>query len=154
MNANLQILSGTLKRHNLKFRLLDEKTTMISSRDVEKVFDGDPREIWKTLIVTDENSFFAAFLCGRDRLDLRKLEKALGVNALRLAREKELKEKLKLMPGEVCPLSVDLPLTCDSSIANFTKVNFGSGDVRYGIEMKVGDILKFLEPKVMDIKEG
>ncbi|MBI1972109.1 MAG: YbaK/EbsC family protein [Candidatus Aenigmarchaeota archaeon] len=154
MNANLQILVERLKKNNLSFRILDEKTTMISSRDVEKVFAGDPEEIWKTIIVTDEHSFFAAFLCGRDRLDLRKLEKALGVNGLRLAKAKELKERLRLQPGEVCPLSISLPVISDSSVNNFQKINFGSGDVSFGIEMQVDDVLKFLKPKVIDIKEG
>ncbi len=154
MNANLQILIEKLKRNSLDFRILDEKTTMISSRDVEKVFDGDPREIWKTLILTNEKEFFAAFLCGRDRLDVKKTQNALGVLSLRMAKAKELKEKLKIQPGEVCPLSVNLPMVCDSSINTFDKINFGSGDVSFGIEMKVNDILKFLKPKVIDIKEG
>ncbi len=154
MNANLQILVERLKRNNLDFRILDEKTTMISSRDVEKVFDGDPREIWKTLVVTDEKNFFAAFLCGRDRLDVKKMQKALGVENLRMAKVKELKEKLKIQAGEVCPLAVDLVMVCDSSINTFGKINFGSGDIKYGIEMKVDDILKFLKPKVIDIREG
>lgn len=153
MNANLQILLGKLKDRKVEFRLLDEKITMISSRDVEKVFEGNPREIWKTLVVTDENNFFAAFLCGRDRLDVKKMQKALGVENLRMAKAKELKEKLRIQPGEVCPLSIDLAMVCDSSITNFQKINFGSGDVEYGIEMQVDDILKFLKPKVMDIRE-
>ena len=153
MNINLQILLEKLKRNNLRFRLMDEKTTMISSKDVEKIFKGDPREIWKTLVATDEKNFFAAFLCGRDRLNLQKMEKALGVSGLRMANAKGLKEKLKIQPGEVCPLSINLPLVCDSSIIAFGKVNFGSGDTEYGIEMQVVDILKFLKPKVMDIRE-
>lgn len=153
MNANLQILTEKLRNRGLDFKILDTQTTMISSRDVEKVFAGDPREIWKTLVVTDEKDFFAAFLCGRDRLDVSKLEKSLGINNLRMAKAKELKERLKLQPGEVCPLSINLPLVCDSSIKNFQKINFGSGDIKYGIEMQVDDILKFLKPKVIDIRE-
>ncbi|MBI4168202.1 MAG: YbaK/EbsC family protein [Candidatus Aenigmarchaeota archaeon] len=153
MNASLQILVEKLKNNSLSFRILDEKTTMISSRDVEKVFAGDPREIWKTLILTDEKEFFAAFLCGRDRLDIKKTQNALGVASLRMAKAKELKEKLKIQPGEVCPLTVNLAVACDSSISSFEKINFGSGDVSFGIEMKVNDILKFLKPKVIDIRE-
>ncbi len=152
MNANLLILIEKLKNNNLGFRLMDEKTTMISSRDVEKVFAGDPKEIWKTLILTDEKEFFAAFLCGRDRLDVKKAENAFGVNNLRMAKAGELKERLKLQPGEVCPLTVSVPMACDSSVKNFEKINFGSGDVEYGIEMKVEDVLKFLKPKIIDIK--
>ncbi len=154
MNIGLRILTEKLKKSGMRFRLLDTKTTMISSKDVEKVFDGDPREIWKTLVVTDENDCFAAFLCGRDRLDMRKAEKAFGKTGLRMAKAKELKERLHIRPGEVCPLSVSVPLVCDSSIKDFKKINFGSGDVSFGIEMQAGDILKFLKPKVMDIREG
>ena len=153
MNINLQIILEKLKYKKINFRILDTKTTMISSKDVEKVFAGDPREIWKTLVVTDEKDFFAAFICGRDRLDVKKLENALGISGLRMAKAKELKEKLKLQPGEVCPLSINLPLICDFSINSFKKINFGSGDIEYGIEMKTDDILKFLKLKVMDIRE-
>lgn len=153
MNVNLQILAEKLKSNNLDFRILDTKTTMISSRDVEKVFTGDPNEIWKTLILTDEKEFFAAFLCGRDRLDIKKAENALNVNGLRMAKARELKDKLKLQPGEVCSLAVNVPMVCDSSVSKFEKINFGSGDMEYGIEMKVEDVLKFLKPKVMNIIE-
>ncbi|MFH0890070.1 MAG: YbaK/EbsC family protein [Candidatus Aenigmatarchaeota archaeon] len=154
MNHRLMILSAMLKEKRIGFNILDLNTSAISSRDVEKVFKGDPKEIWKTLVVTDEKDFFAAFLCGRDRLDVSKLEKSLGISKLRMAKAKELKERLKLQPGEVCPLSINLPLVCDSSIKNFQKINFGSGDVSYGIEMRVDDILKFLNAKIMDIREG
>ncbi len=153
MNISLRILTERLNKSGIRFRLLDTKTAMISSKDVEKVFDGDPREIWKTLIVTDEKDYFAAFICGRDRLDLEKLGIALGVKNLRMAKAKELKERLHTQPGEVCPLSVSVPMVCDSSIKDFQKINFGSGDVSFGIEMQVGDILKFLDVKIMDIKE-
>ncbi|MBI3413623.1 MAG: YbaK/EbsC family protein [Candidatus Aenigmarchaeota archaeon] len=154
MNMNLHNLLQGLKENKLKFRLLDTKTTMISSRDVEKVFDGNPREIWKTLVLTDEKNFYAAFLCGRDRLNLHKLEKVFGVNGLRLAKAKELKEKFKIQPGEVCPLTINIPIVCDYSIRDFEKVNFGSGDMMYGIEMKVDDILKFLGIELMDIRDS
>ena len=154
MNINLNILLKKLKNDGVDFKLLSLHTTAISSTDVEKVWPGNPNEIWKTLLVTDENDFFAAFICGRDRLDLNKLATALGKQNLRMAKAKELKEKLKILPGEVCPLSVNVPLVCDSFINSFGKVNFGSGDMEYGIEMKVNDILKFLNMKVMSIKEG
>ncbi len=154
MNANLSILVEKLKSGNLDFTLIDEKTKMISSRDVEKVFAGDPDEIWKTLILTDEKEFFAAFLCGRDRLDVKKAENAFNVAGLRMAKARELKDKLKLRPGEVCPLTVNIQLVCDSYVEKFKKINFGSGDMEYGIEMKVEDVLKFLKPKIIDIKEG
>ncbi|MBI4177648.1 MAG: YbaK/EbsC family protein [Candidatus Aenigmarchaeota archaeon] len=153
MNSSLQTLLDKLKRGGVEFRLIDEKTAMISSRDVEKVFAGDPREIWKTLVLTDEKEFFAAFLCGRDRLDVKKLEKAFGVNNIRMAKARELRERLKLQPGEVCPLSISLRLVCDSSVTGFKKINFGSGDMEYGIEMRVDDVLKFLKPEIMDIRE-
>lgn len=154
MNIGLSVLMEKLKKSGIRFRLLDTKTTMISSKDVEKVFNGDPREIWKTLVVTDGKGYFAAFLCGRDRLDLKKLGSALSVKNLRMAKAKELKERLHIQPGEVCPLAVSVPMVCDSSIKNFQKINFGSGDVSFGIEMQVDDILKFLDVKIMDIREG
>ena len=46
-----------------------------------------------------------------------------------------------------------MPIVFDTSINQKEKVNFGSGDLFYGIEMRVVDLINLLKPKIENISE-
>lgn len=77
--------------------------------------------------------------------------KRFDCSKLRLATPEEVKQEIGLEIGAVCPLFLDLPMLIDRRIFNREKINFGSGDHLFGIEIKPKDILKCVEAKISDI---
>jgi prolyl-tRNA editing enzyme YbaK/EbsC (Cys-tRNA(Pro) deacylase) len=153
MNNNIRRAISRIEQNKLWYKILGEGKTMISAQDVEEIVEK-PEEIFKTIImVNNKEQFFAAFNNGRKMIDLEKVRKVLHSGQLRLAKASELKQKMHLAPGEVCPLLVDVPIVFDKDILNLEKVNFGSGDVKYGIEMKTKDLINLIKPRIEDISE-
>jgi prolyl-tRNA editing enzyme YbaK/EbsC (Cys-tRNA(Pro) deacylase) len=153
MNQNVKRAIEILKKKKFWFRIIESEKSLISSKDVENFTDVNS-PVCKTIVMRDENGkFFAAFLLGSSRVDLKKVQGVFGCSNLRLAKAKELKERLHFAPGEACPLLLDTPLVIDNSVLKHEKVNFGSGDVKYGIEMNAQDILKCLNAKIDNISE-
>lgn len=153
MNSNIKKAIEKLKAEEVEYRILELGGKGISSKDVEELTDINPVEITKTIVLTDGmDNYFAAFLPGREKIDLKKVRKIFGSGSLRLASAKELKKRFGLAPGEVCPVLIsDIPFVVDEAVMDREKINFGSGDVEYGIEIRPEDLKKFIDFRVEDI---
>lgn len=153
MNEKIKKVIEKLNEKNLWYNIVKSERSLVSSKDVERFTDVSS-QVFKTIVMRDgDGKFFAAFLPGSSKVDLKKVEKTFGCCNLRLARAKELKENLNFAPGEVCPLLLNIPLVIDNSLSKYEKVLFGSGDVKYVIEMKIQDFLKIVTGKIDCISE-
>lgn len=152
MNENLGKVVEKLKENNVEFKVVKLDRSGITSKDVEKLTGLELENIYKTIVLTDGKDFFAVFVPGNKRADLKKVEKIFE-KSLRLAKAKELKEKLKLAPGEVCPFLIDIPIVADKSILSKGKIHLGSGDIKYDLEMEANDVLKLTNAKIDSISE-
>lgn len=154
MNKNLQKIIERLKEREIEFDLIQLKGRAMTVEDVVRFSDGklNPKEICKTLILKSlENNSYAVFTLGNDRVDFEKVRKRFDSSKLRLATPDEIKEETGLEIGAVCPLFLDLPMLIDRRVFSRKKVNFGSGDHLFGIEMNPRDILKCVDAKINDI---
>jgi len=112
----------------------------------------NPKEIYKTLILKDqENNSYAVVVLGNDRIDFEKVSKKFNCSRLRLATPEEVKQEIDLEIGAVCPLFLGLSMLVDRRIFNREKINFGSGNHLFGIEINPKDILKCADAKISDI---
>ena len=156
MNEILQGIINKLGEKNIEFSLIELKDRAMTVEDVVKFSDGkvNPKEICKTLILKDlENNSYAVVSLGLDRIDFEKVRKRFNCSKLRLATPDEIKQKTGLEIGAVCPLFLDLPMLVDRRIFSRKKINFGSGDHLFGIEIVPKDILKCTNAKISDIVE-
>ena len=154
MNEKLKKIINKLKEKNIQFQLIQLKDRAMTVEDVVKFSDGklNPKEICKTLILKNqENNSYAVFTLGNDRVDFEKVRKRFDSSKLRLATPEEIKQQTGLEIGAVCPLFLDLPMLIDRKVFSRKKVNFGSGDHLFGIEMNPKDILKCVDAKISDI---
>ena len=62
-----------------------------------------------------------------------------------IATHDHVREVAKVNPGEVCPLLIDTKIIIDKNVLKLKNINFGSGNLMFGIEMKLDDFLKVLE---------
>ena len=152
MNQNLQAAVSKLKSQGMKHKVIDLGGSGITAQDVARLTGSKLDEICKTVVLMDDTgNMFAAFLQSDKRVDLEKVRSVFGCGLLRLAKAKELKERLNLSPGEVCPITVPLPLVVDKPMLEKDVINFGSGDVNYGIEMTTQDVLASTKAKISNI---
>lgn len=152
MNADLGTLLKRLEANGIEFRLIELNDRAVSVDDVVRLSKGDIKkdEICKTMVIKAIEGFAGVFLKGDRRLDFRKLQRLFGRKA-RLASLEEVKRITGVEPGAVCPLLLKIQLIMDKQILDMKKVNFGSGDHLYGIEMKPYDILRMTGAKIMEV---
>ncbi|MGQ9680380.1 MAG: YbaK/EbsC family protein [Candidatus Bathyarchaeia archaeon] len=143
----------TLKRLHIDYKLIKLKSRAVTVEDVVKYSDGkmDPDEICKTIILKDDKGrLCAAFLLGSHKIDFKKLEKITGVK-YSIVKAEEVEEKTKMSPGAVCPILIRMPIFLDNRVLEKCKVNFGSGDHSYGLEIATEDLKKVFRYEIVDI---
>ena len=154
MNEILQSIVNKLEEKGIEYNLIRLKDRAMTVEDVMKFSDAkiNPKEICKTLIIKDqENNTHAILLIGSDKADFKKIRKRLKCSELRLATPEEIKRETGFKIGAVCPLFLNLPMLVDKRVFSRKKVNFGSGDHLFGIEINPRDILKCTRGKISDI---
>jgi prolyl-tRNA editing enzyme YbaK/EbsC (Cys-tRNA(Pro) deacylase) len=144
-----EILEGA----GVEYRVMELTDRAVSVEDVVRFSKEDinPGEICKTIIVKSKAGFTALFLKGSDRVSFKKLRGVTG--KAHIAPPEDVMEITGVMPGAVCPLLVPVPVIVDWKLLALDKVNFGSGDHLYGLEMKSADLNRVMDFTVADISE-
>lgn len=145
-----------LEDKGVGFSLIDLEDRAISVDDVIKFAKEDinPKEICKTIVLKDdEGDKLALLLLGDRRVDFKKARKPIG-GKLRIASFDEVKEATGVEPGAVCPLLLQIPLFVDEGGLSRKRINFGSGDHLYGIEIRSRDLAKVVDYKLADVSES
>lgn len=121
----------------IDYRLIKLDERAVTSEDVVKFSsDIDETQICKTIIAKTKSEKAYAFLIkGMDRLDAKKVKELIG-EKISIVSQEELQRITGLQAGAVCPLVLDIPLFVDSKVFSLQKINFGSGDHLYGIEIE------------------
>jgi len=142
-----------LESKNVSYRIIELVRRAITVEDVIEYSkdDIDPDEICKTIIVKVKGVYYALFLRGKDKIDFKKLRSIIGKATI--ATRKEVLEITGLEPGTICPLLLDLPVIVDERALKIDKLNFGSGNHLYGIEINTNDIDLVLDYRKADFAE-
>jgi prolyl-tRNA editing enzyme YbaK/EbsC (Cys-tRNA(Pro) deacylase) len=144
-----------LTDNGVRYRLIELSKPAFSVRDVIE-FSKDPiehKEICKTIIVKDEcGKFYATLLKGNDLIDFKKLDKIIGLKT-KIASPYEVNEVTGQTLGSLCPIILKIPIFIDHQVLDLRKINFGSGNLSYGIEISVKDLVRITEFKIVDISK-
>jgi len=142
-----------LEGAGVEYRVIELTDRAVSVEDVVRFSKEDinPGEICKTIIVKSKAGFTALFLRGSDRVSFKKLRGVTG--KARIASSEDVMEITGVMPGAVCPLLVPVPVIVDWKLLALDRVNFGSGDHLYGVEMKSADLYRVMDFTVAYISE-
>ncbi len=140
-----------LEEKGVEYRVVELTERAVTVEDVVRYakHEIDPDEICKTIILKDrEGRIYAVFLRGGDRIDFKKLRGLIGKASV--AEPDEVEEATGFKPGAVCPLTLDVPLYIDERVFMKERINFGSGNHLYGIELSPKDLAKVINFKVVD----
>ena len=135
---------------DVEYRIIELEARAISVDDVIEYSKEtiNPDEICKTILVKHKNQYHGLFLRGADQIDFKKLKTIIGKSSI--ASRDEVKEISGVDAGAVCPLLLDVPVFVDKRVLDLEKLNFGSGNHLYGVEIKSGDLSRVLEYSVAD----
>ncbi len=152
MNENIIRVVEKLKKLNVPYRIIELGGIGRTSQDVAKLTNVNEREICKTLLIKTDNGIVAVVLPAPFKMDNKKIREVLNTKNIRFLNEDELKENTPFKPGEVCPIIIEkIPIYIDKRAFETEKINFGSGDLYYGIEINSKDISKCIKGTVVDI---
>jgi prolyl-tRNA editing enzyme YbaK/EbsC (Cys-tRNA(Pro) deacylase) len=135
---------------DVEYRIIELEARAISVEDVIEYSKEpiNPDEICKTILVKRKNQYHGLFLRGADQIDFKKLKTLIGKSSI--ASRDEVKEISGVDAGAVCPLLLDVPVIVDKRVLDLEKLNFGSGNHLYGVEINSGDLSRVLEYSVAD----
>jgi len=142
-----------LRDKGVDFRLIELKQKAVSVEDVVKYSKSEIAvdEICKTILLKDSaGERHAVFLLGSNRIDFAKVKEVIGRRA-KIATFEEVKAVMGVEPGAICPILLSLPLLVDGRILTKERINFGSGDHLYGLEIKSRDLEKVVDYRLVDI---
>lgn len=141
-----------LVEKGVSYRLLELTEKAFTVEDVVKFAKDEINrdEICKTIILKDEDgNKYAVLLLGNHRIDFSKMKDAVG-RKLRIASYKEVTKETGVEPGAVCPLVLDIPIFIDRRVLDLERVNFGSGDHLYGLEISPRELDIVIDFNVID----
>ena len=142
-----------LEEKGVEYRVIKLSNKAISAEDVVKYAQDKigPDEVCKTIVVKDKKeNKYAFFLKGSHRIDFSKTKEIIGQRT-RIVNDNDLKEITGRERGEVCPILLDIPIFVDKRVFQTEKINFGSGNLFYGIEITSKDLEKAIDFKIVDV---
>jgi prolyl-tRNA editing enzyme YbaK/EbsC (Cys-tRNA(Pro) deacylase) len=152
MDMGLRV-EGILEEAGLEYRIIELTDRAVSVEDVIRFSKEDinPGEICKAIIINSKAGFTTLFLRGSDRVSFKKLKGVIG--KARIASPDDVTEITGVRPGAVCPLLLPIPVIVDVKMLALERINFGSGNHLYGVEMRSADLDRVLDYSVADISE-
>jgi len=142
-----------LESKNIQYSIIELKERAITVQDVVEYSKEEinPEEICKTILVKQKKEFYALFLRGSDKIDFKKLKSLIGKTSI--ASHDEAMKVTGVEPGAICPLLLEVPVIVDNRVLGLDKLNFGSGNHLYGVELASVDLPRVLDYRLADIAE-
>lgn len=144
-----------LDEKGIPHRLIKLSQKGVSFEDVVKYAKDEinPGEICKTIIVKDKKGQkYAFFLKGDKKMDFSKAKEIIG-SKISIVSYEDLVKETGTEPGAVCPFLLTIPIFVDKGIFELQKINFGSGDHLYGLEIESKDLKKIIDFKEVDVAQ-
>lgn len=142
-----------LKEKGISYRLIKLLKVGVSFEDVIKYAEDkiDREEICKTIIAKDKkDEKYAFFLMGDDKIDFSKIKRIIG-KRVSIISYNDLIKSIGTEPGAVCPLLLNIPIFVDKKVLETKKINFGSGNPLYGLEISTNDLSRVMKFEVVDV---
>jgi len=148
-------VTNYLTKLKIKNEVVPHKT-VFTVYDLAQTLKVKLNGIVKTLLIKADREYKLVLLPAHRRLDLKALQKLLGVKKVTLAKESDMAREMKVKPGALTPFGKlhKLGVVLDKSLMKTEKMLFGAGSFTESIRVKVKDYLKAEEPQVGAVSEA
>lgn len=137
-----------IKKSLLKRKVVFEEITFTDIVQAARTNDTSidhnyhPENGVKTLIIKTKTDLQAVILQGSDSIDQTKLKVLVGKWSV--ANSDALANQLGFLPGEVCPLVINIPILIDKKVLELTTWSIGAGDNQKGLNVTTDEALKHI----------
>ncbi len=113
----------------------------------------DVREVFKTLLVTDNKNFYVAVLPVGHQLSLKKIAAAVGAKKLQMAEPKDAERLTGYLVGGISPIGQKkrLKTVIDQSAELLNKIYISGGKRGLDIGIKPQDLIRVLNAQFADV---
>jgi len=140
-----------LNTENVSYRVIEHEVVRSSQEEAEKTGTNLSQGA-KTLIMFGDGHPLMVVLSSIDKIEFKKLKKALSIKDLVMATPDQVKEIVGVEVGAVPPFGnlLNLPLYVDNHLAKEKEIIFGTGLFTKSIMMRYCDFEKVAKPMVGD----
>lgn len=148
-----------LEQHKIPYEVLEYDPTTRDAEEVAELIGAPYFMVYKTLIVqaTDApDKPYIVMLASEDRLDLKKLAKALGIKKMQLASHDDAESMTGLQVGGISPLALmskSWKVILDNSATELQHIIISAGQKGTQLRIPVTPLIGLLRARLVDVKE-
>lgn len=130
-----------------------EEGVAVDGVTVAESMGQDPAQVFKTLLVRGNKSFYVFDIPVAEELNLKKAAKAVGEKSIELVAVKELLPLTGYVRGGCSPVGMKklYPTVFHKSVENITSVIVSAGRIGYQVEVAPRDLLALIGAQTADI---
>jgi len=136
----------------VEVEVLEFEDSVDTVEEASRLSGEPPERIVKTLLIRLGEGYGVAVVRGDRVVDFEKLSEYVGTKTS-MAKAREVREILGVEPGAVTPIDEKvkrLPVYMDSAILDLEYVLCGGGSRRRLFRVYVDDLVRFLDPVILD----
>ncbi len=144
-----------LNKKGIDFELIDtgeNTSTVARSSDVLGI---EKEEIVKSIVFESDKGIILAIIKGNKKINEKKLKKGTGAGWIKLAKPEKVEKYTGYRIGGVPPVGHEkeesIQYVVDEEILEREWVYAGGGDEYSQLKIRVKDIIRLLNPKILDV---
>ena len=145
-----------LKAKKINFEVIEYKEEQKFSDGLEilEYIKEDPNQIFKTITLTNNKTYFVCMIPIKEEIDLKLLAKAFGEKRLELLPLSKLTEITGYVRGGCSPIGMkkNFKTIIDKSAFEYKYIFISAGRIGMQIKMDPNDLKKVIQIQVDDIK--
>lgn len=142
-----------LEQKRISYTPYEYNATSLDATFAAKSLGEDPNQVFKTLVTTNSKRYFVFMVPANKELDLKLAAKNLSEKKIEMIPQKELYPLTGYVHGGCSPIGMkkQFPTYIDASAANFETIIFSAGKIGHQVEVKVTDLVKLINARLIDI---
>ncbi len=144
--------SEALKLLGIEHKIL-EHPHIVNPEEVQNYLGEDVSDCVASLVMKADDNFIVILKKGDDRLNFKKIKKALKIGDLRFATKEEFEEVTKLPFGAARVYIPELQTYIDQRVFSKEYLNGGTGSFTCTFKYKTQDFMRVPNNEVMDMTE-
>ena len=143
-----------LDSNNIKFELLIFSESVKDSKSSASASKLDLNKIAKTILFKDKkNNVYSVIVRSNERVQKSKVKAFLETSKLDLIKFEDVIKFVGFPAGGVPPFGYDAVFIMDSDLKDDEEVLVGGGTIYSLLKLKIKDIKKLINPRVVDVKQ-
>lgn len=147
-------VTETLEKNSIIYEVKLHQSPAYTSEDAARERGVRISQIIKTMfLVSSSQEYLVVLLAGHTRLDKKKLQKLTGLKNLEFVTRDLILTLTGFEVGAMSPIGMthNYPIYMDKTCLEEEIVDISSGKHDAGIELQLADLIKLLQPKIVEI---